>query len=378
MTGKTLKQAYDENELDRMERVCIPALQKSGWWRGELIAKRKNGSTYFQEASATLLEDGGRVFVVRDITWRKRSEERLRKSERFLNMIFNSIRDPLCIVDNEFRLIRVNEAYAILKKKTVDDLIGRKCHEVLENSSTVCEGCVIDKSFNTSAPRVKEKKIITTNGSTSWVEIYTYPIIEEDGTVSHIIEYTRDITERKRSEDEKHRLIATLEHLSRTDGLTGLMNRRALAEILTYEVDRSRRHASPLSLILCDIDGFKDINDTYGHDAGDKVLQTISATLKMLLRKTDTAGRYGGDEFMLILPETARKGAENLADKLLAAMQGTDLNLPDAKPLRLSMSIGIAEPAGDEEDIDSLIKRADDAMYVSKLGGRNRVTFDKR
>ena len=361
-----------------MGRVFIPALLKNGQWRGELIAKRKNGSTYFQEASATQLEDGGRVCIIRDITWRKRSEERLRKSERFLNMIFNSIRDPFCIIDDEFRVIRANEAYATRKGKTVDELIGRKCHEVLENSTTVCEGCVVNKSFNSSDPCVKEKNIVSADGSTTWAEIYTYPILEEDGTVSHVIEYTRDITERKKSEVEKHQLIVTLEHLSRTDGLTGLMNRRALTEILTYEVDRARRYAAPLSLILCDIDGFKEINDTYGHDVGDRVLQTISATLKMLLRKIDAAGRYGGDEFMLILPETARKGAENLADKLLVAMQNTELNLPDGKPLRLSMSIGIAEPLEDEEGIDSLIKRADDAMYASKLRGRNRISFDKR
>ncbi len=378
MTGKTVRQAYDERELERMERVCIPTLLKNGQWRGEMIAKRKNGSTYFQEASATLLEDGGRVCIIRDITWRKRSEERLRKSERFLNMIFNSIRDPFCIIDDEFRIIRANEAYATRKRKTVDDLIGRKCHEVLENSTTVCEGCIVDKSFSSSDPCVKEKNIVTPDGLTTWVEIYTYPILEEDGTVSHVIEYTRDITERKKSEGEKHQLIVTLEHLSRTDGLTGLMNRRALTEILTYEVDRARRYVSPLSLILCDIDGFKEINDTYGHDVGDRVLQTISATLKMLLRKIDAAGRYGGDEFMLILPETARKGAENLAHKLLVAMKNTELNLPDGKPLRLSMSIGIAEPLEDEEGIDALIKRADDAMYASKLGGRNRISFDKR
>jgi diguanylate cyclase (GGDEF)-like protein/PAS domain S-box-containing protein len=377
MIGKSLMQAYDKSELDRMEQVCLPALLKNGHWRGELMAKRKNGSTYFQEASATLLEDGGRVCIIRDITWRKRSEDRLRKSERFLNTIFDSIRDPFCIIDDEFRIIRANEAYATLKRKTVDELIGRKCHEVLADSSTICGDCVVDKSFASADPCVKEKKVVA-GGSKAWLEIYTYPILDEDGKASYVIEYSRDITERKRSEEEKHRLIATLEHLSRTDGLTGLMNRRALGEILTYELDRARRYVSPLSLVLCDIDGFKEINDKYGHDVGDRVLQTISATLKMLLRKTDTAGRYGGDEFMLILPETGRNGAENLTGKLLAALQNTDLNLPDGKSLRLTMSIGIAEPLDDEDGIDSIIKRADGAMYASKLGGRNRITFSKR
>jgi diguanylate cyclase (GGDEF)-like protein/PAS domain S-box-containing protein len=376
--GKTFRQAYDEQELERMERVFIPAVFKNSRWRGELVAKRKNGSTYFQEASVTQLEDGGLVCIIRDITWRKRSEERLRKSERFLNMMFNSIRDPFCIIDYEFRIIRANEAYANLKRKKIDDLIGKKCHEVLENRDSVCEGCVVGRSFSSAGPCAKEKNIVTSGGKIDWVEIYTYPILDEDGKVTHVIEYTRDITERKKSEDEKRRLIVTLEHLSRTDALTGLINRRALTDGLTYEVERARRFASPLSLILCDIDGFKEINDTYGHDVGDKALQTVSATLKTLLRKTDMAGRYGGDEFMLILPETGRKGAENLADKLIAAMRETDLHLPDGKPLRLSMSIGIAEPREDDDGIDSMIKRADDSMYASKPGSRKRISTPKR
>ena len=211
----------------------------------------------------------------------------------------------------------------------------------------------------------------------AWVEIYTYPILDEDGKVTYVLEYTRDITDRKKSEEEKLRLIDTLERLSRTDGLTGLMNRRALTESLVHEVDRATRYGSSLSLLLCDIDCFKEINDTYGHDVGDRALQTISATLKTLLRKTDMAGRYGGDEFMLILPETSRKGAENLADKLLSIMRDTDLHLPDGKPIRLSMSIGIAEPLAGETGVDALIKRADDAMYASKQNGKNRVSSAK-
>ena len=377
LAGKTYKNAYDETALERIDSVCGPALLKTGRWRGELIAKRKNGSTYFQEASATLLDDGGRVCVIRDITWRKRSEERLRRSERFLNTMFHSIRDPFCIIDDEFRVIRANEAYGNLKGKHVDDLIGRKCHEVLENRDRVCEGCIVDTSFNSADPCAKEKNITHADGTRAWVEIYTYPILDEDGKVTHVLEYTRDITDRKKSEEEKLRLIDTLERLSRTDGLTGLMNRRALTENLIYEVDRAKRYMSPLSVLLCDIDSFKEINDAYGHDVGDRALQTISATLKTILRKTDMAGRYGGDEFMLILPETSRKGAENLAGKLLSIMRDTDLHLPDGKPIRLSMSIGIAEPLAGETGIDALIKRADDAMYASKQNGKNRVSSAK-
>ncbi len=363
---------YDETAVERMERSIAPVLQKSGRWRGELIAKRKNGSTYFQEASLTMLEDGGRVCIVRDITWRKRNEERLRRSEQFLNMIFDSIRDPFSILDKDFTIIRVNEAYAQLKNKPVQELIGRKCFEALQDRDSVCEGCVVEKSFHSADPCAKDKHVTLHNGADAWVEIYTYPILDEEGRVSHVIEYTLDITDRKKSEEEKRRLIEKLEHLSRTDGLTGLLNRRALTESLSYEIDRAGRYDAELSILLCDIDNFKKINDRYGHDAGDRALQMISATLRTLLRKTDIAGRYGGDEFMLVLPETALQGAESLAEKLRSAMENTESLFQDSTPVRLTMSIGVSSLDEGGKSMDSLIKRADDAMYASKQAARKK------
>ncbi len=374
LAGKTFKNAYDEKELERMEQVCFPALRKSGQWRGELIAKRKNGSTYYQEASVTLLEDGGRVCIIRDVTWRKRSEERLRRSEGFLNMIFYSVRDPFCIFDAEFHIIRANRAYGLLKNRRDDELIGRKCYEVFENRNTVCETCVVDQSFRSKDPCVKEKQVTIREGNSIWVEIYTYPIIDENGNVTHVMEYTRDITERKKAEHVKRRLIESLEHLSKTDSLTGLTNRRALTDSLIYEMDRAKRYGSDLSLILCDIDSFKAINDTYGHDAGDSALQVISETLKTQLRKADIAGRYGGDEFMLILPETSLEGAENLAGKLLAVVRATALSVPGGRVVPLSISIGVAGLKASDGTIDSLVKRADKALYSSKQRGRNCVS----
>jgi len=375
--GKTCIHIYGDKEYERMQQKVVPLLKKNGRWRGELVARRKNGSSYIQEASISMLEDGGRVCIVRDITWRKRSEDRLQRSERFLNTIFNSIRDPFCILDNEFRIIRVNEAYAQLKNKAFSDLIGSRCFEALEGKKDICEACVVNKTFQAGDPFAKDKLVTLPDGTPVWVEIYTYPILDEGGRVSHVIEYTRDVTDRKKSEEEKRRLIDRLEYLSRTDALTGLINRRALTDSLTYEMDRAKRYGSGLSLILCDIDNFKEINDNYGHDMGDRALQMLSGTLKSMLRRTDIAGRYGGDEFMIILPETAAGGAESLADKLLSEIRKSDLRFDDGKQVSLSMSIGIACMTGEEETPDSLVKRADAALYTSKQGGRDRVSTMK-
>lgn len=377
LKGKTYRIAYGDQEYERIRSTVEPLLEKSGRWRGELLAARKNGSTYYQETSITMLEDRSRIYIIRDITWRKRSEERLRRSEQFLNTIFDSIRDPFSIFDSNFQIIRVNDAYARMRNREAGELVGRKCHEVLQNRASICEGCVVNATFNSADPCVKEKFIVLHDGDGIWMEISTYPILDEEGRVSHTIEYTRDVTDRKRSEEEKQLLIEKLEYLSSTDGLTGLMNRRALTNSLVYEIDRAKRYQSELSLILCDIDNFKEINDTYGHDAGDRALQSIAVALKAILRKADIAGRYGGDEFMLILPETSVKGAEHIAGKILFAVRDTELSFTNDQSVRLSLSIGLSSLEADSDTTDSLIKRTDDAMYASKQGGRNRISTVK-
>lgn len=366
LIGKTFRTVYEERSVAIIEQVISPNLAKSGRWRGELIAKRKNGSTYYQEVSVSRLADGGRVCIVRDVTWRKRSEERSRRAERFLNTIFDSIRDPFCIFDDEYRIVRANAAYAHLKNTTVDKLVGRKCFEALNGREDVCDGCLVQSTLRSGDPCAKEKRVTAGENTDTWVEIYTYPILDDQGAVTHVIEYTRDISERKRSEEEKQRLIQRLEHLSRTDELTGLLNRRALTDSLAYELERASRYQADLALLLCDIDEFKVINDTYGHDAGDHALQTISAILRTQLRNTDIAGRYGGDEFMLILPETSLAGAESLAGKLRAAVAAVEMPVREGSVLRLSLSIGVAACVSESADQDALIKRADDNLYATK------------
>ena len=377
IVGKPFRSFYDERSVSLIDQIVDPTVEKNGRWRGELIAKRKNGSTFFEEVSVTQIDGGSRVTIVRDITWRKRSVERLRRSEHFLNMIFNSIRDPFCIFDSDYQIIRINEAYAHMKGKAEEDLIGRKCYEALFDRDSVCEGCIVDKTLHSADPCAKEKRIALANGDEAWVEIYTYPILDDDGKVTHVIEYTRDITERKRAEEERHRLIEKLDHQSRTDELTGLLNRRALTESLQYEIERAGRYTAELSLLLCDIDDFKDINDSFGHDAGDRVLQALSAILKTIFRKTDIVGRYGGDEFMLILPETSLAGAESLAEKLRSSIETADLHISGKKKVQLKMSIGIAGMSDPQESMDDFVKRADENMYASKHASKERSNPSK-
>jgi len=169
---------------------------------------------------------------------------------------------------------------------------------------------------------------------------------------------------------------AVLLDQSSKDALTGLANRRTTLEELQRRFDLSRRHHRPLTLIMCDLDHFKSVNDTHGHLAGDVVLRDFGGRVAHSLRTTDVAGRIGGEEFLLVLPETDREGALLLAERLRAATSDAPFLLPSG-PLRVTCSLGVAERREEDRDGGALMGRADMALYQSKNGGRNKVVFDQ-
>jgi diguanylate cyclase (GGDEF)-like protein/PAS domain S-box-containing protein len=355
------------NDLLLVEKLGLPVV-----WD---FQNTKTGLWYHCIDKAIQWPDGRLVHmqVAIDITERKKAEIVSRRSERFLNTIFESINDPFNIIDSDYRIIKANESYAKMRGKTIEQLIYQRCYEVLQNRKDICEGCSVKVTFETGEPYTKEKLVSYTGDSKIWLEIYTYPIFDEMGRVVSVIEYTRDITQRKMAEAERDILVDKLQYLYRTDDLTGLLNRRALIEELEDEVRRTKRYKSDLSLIICDIDYFKEVNDNFGHDTGDRVLQNVSDLIKESLRNTDIIGRYGGDEFLLILPETSMGRAKEIADRIRLAVKEFELQMEGNKPIRTTVSLGVAEFNADKENINGLIKRADNALYMAKGKGRNRV-----
>lgn len=163
-----------------------------------------------------------------------------------------------------------------------------------------------------------------------------------------------------------------LEQLAATDTLTRLANRRALHERLALEVMRQQRYAQPLSLLAIDIDHFKQVNDTWGHAAGDRVLQDLAQILCSGARQSDLVARYGGEEFIVVLPGSPREGAEAMAEHLRARVVAQRFSLPGGATVPVSISIGSATLAAGES-ADSMLARADAALYRAKHLGRNRV-----
>jgi diguanylate cyclase (GGDEF)-like protein len=157
------------------------------------------------------------------------------------------------------------------------------------------------------------------------------------------------------------------------DRLTGIPNRETLLATLTAEVERAGRHYKPLSVAFIDIDRFKPINDTYGHNSGDAVLRQVASLIADSIRASDTFGRYGGEEFMLILPETTPEEAVGLAEELRALVMAEPLRIAGGHEIRATISIGVAGGRGSGLQLDMLVDRADAAMYAAKSQGRNRT-----
>jgi len=161
-----------------------------------------------------------------------------------------------------------------------------------------------------------------------------------------------------------------------TDGLTGLYVRRFALHRLREELRRARRYGNDLSVVMCDIDHFKTVNDTWGHPAGDAVLVKVAEIITAQLRiEVDVAGRYGGEEFLLVLPETRLNSAVVAAERLRAVIESTEIPVAEDRNIQVTMSFGLAQfDIESGESVESVIARADAALYESKGGGRNCVT----
>lgn len=209
-----------------------------------------------------------------------------------------------------------------------------------------------------------------------WLFFTATPIRDDSDTILGAVQTLQDVTERKLVEDELRESEKRYREMSITDSLTKLYNSRHFFRQLRQEVERAKRYEEPLSLILLDIDNFKGYNDTYGHLEGDRVLAVLAEVIRRNLRTADTAFRYGGEEFTIILPETEGENAVLVAERLRKGFEETVLSPLPRSEVHMTVSVGVAQYLPDELE-DVFIKRADGAMYTAKTSGKNRVCLDR-
>ena len=199
------------------------------------------------------------------------------------------------------------------------------------------------------------------------------PVKDADGEVQYVCFTLFDTTDTSIYQTQLKEAMVKLEAASNIDGLTQLFNRRFIEATLSREFSRARRYGHTVSLIMTDIDHFKSVNDNHGHLTGDEVLREVSQRLKSCLRDSDILGRYGGEEFMIVLPETGIEGAKTLAERLRVAIEKAPTVFND-KSLPITISLGITEISERANNYEAMIGEADKALYLSKAAGRNQVS----
>ncbi len=261
----------------------------------------------------------------------------------------------------------------------VDELVGQKYfYDLHPEAGREAFKAAAFEVFERQAPFVNlENQVQSRQGQLFWMSTNGTPILDDNGKLSGYRGSDTDITERKQA-DEKIRLLhAELEQLAFTDYLTNLNNRRYFMQRGAEEVKRAKRNRHPLALILLDIDWFKEVNDSYGHDSGDMVLQHVAKVLKSNLREIDILGRIGGEEFAILLPNTCLTDAGLLAERVRQSIANSSFVMPgpSSQAVSITISLGGAALSPEMSSIDNLLSNADMAMYRAKQNGRDAVVL---
>ena len=320
---------------------------------------------------------------------------RLQDSEARYRMLAENSHDVIWTIDiPSRRYTYVSPSVSDMLGYTVDEVIGQSCNAWLTPDSALRLAREVDLRLRRIAAGdpgagvlVSELEMVRKDGEQVAVEVVSSYLLNEDGVARTILGITRNVSERKAAEsalresnrqlhariEEIGRLQSALQELAVRDSLTGLYNRRYLDETLEREVSRARREGIPLSLVMLDIDYFKRVNDTYGHQVGDEVLRTLAATLSADIRTEDVACRYGGEEFLILLPNMPLVAALARAEAWRAAVESLAIGHGDFV-LTFTISLGVAAYPEHGKTPDDLTRCADQALYKAKHEGRNRVS----
>jgi diguanylate cyclase (GGDEF)-like protein len=303
---------------------------------------------------------------------------------QFLNNLFDAIPSMLFIVDDDVRVVHLNAAAKALNGADMlhsylksGGMIMHCIHAAETRSgcgkTASCNGCVIRRVVKEASRGKKiyrqdtKMEVVGENGRReSHISLTASPFVY--GTESLVLLIVEDITEQKESEVKLKELNGLLERRATTDMLTGIYNRLRFNEYLEREIGGARRYNHPVSLIMFDIDHFKKINDTYGHHTGDRVLQELAKLVSASIRETDIFARWGGEEFMILSPHTDVEQAALLAEKLRAVIEAHRFD--EAVPV--TSSFGVTQFV-EQDSIEGLTARVDQALYQAKGQGRNRV-----
>ena len=329
----------------------------------------------------------------REIAAQQQAHRQLAQSEDHYRFMLENSADTFWELDRQFRFTFISQADKRIRGYDASEVLGQSLFSMLtpESARRIQEELALrqqsEASGDTGAPMRFEFEIVCKDGSTVWAEAHSVPFRDAAGKILGFHGVTRDISEHKRHRteqqdvnqqlaqqlDEIRDLQTRLQEQAIRDALTGLFNRRYLDETLPREISRAKRDGYALSVIMVDIDHFKQINDSYGHPAGDEVIRALGRMLRQSTREGDIACRYGGEEFVVALPHMGTEAALERAEQLRLEAAAKTVRHGEFE-IRFTISAGVSSYPGHAADLEGLIACADLALYRSKTEGRNRVS----
>lgn len=285
---------------------------------------------------------------------RKSLEDRIRQAEQQLRAIVSMAPQAILVLDSQGRMVMSNRAAEAMFGRDSQSLLGQVVDHVVTGLHERLGGA------GAAGQTVQGEGM----AGALYVEFAISPMNAEGSPPSYLV-MVQDVSERKRAEAELKRLAVT-------DPLTGLANRRRFEEFCDREILRFRRYDVPCSLMMLDIDHFKQVNDTYGHAAGDKVLSALAESFHTTLRSTDLPARLGGEEFAILLPLTGLEAALEIGERVRSHLEQMPVAIV-GESIHFTVSLGVAAFRKTDVDADEALRRADMALYKAKHAGRNRV-----
>ena len=332
----------------------------------------------------------GAIETLQDVTGRRRAESALRESEAHLAQIVDGMSVATLVIDARHQVTHWNHACEVLTGVTARHMIGsmNQWQAFYPSSRPIMADLVLDGASESAVDRFYHGRfrpsLLVQGGYEAedffphfgeggrWLFFTAAPLRNAAGDLVGAIETLQDVSERRRAEEALRESEERYRQLSLIDSLTGLYNSRYLHERLQAELERTFRYQRSLSLLVIDCDNFKRINDSFGHLEGDKVLQALAGVIVHCLRRTDSGYRYGGEEFVVLLPEAGIEAAHAMAERLCSNFAGQEVISADGRPIRCTVSVGVAECVHGDNN-NSLIRRADEASYQAKQRGKNCV-----
>lgn len=287
-------------------------------------------------------------------------------SDGRIQAVLDCIPMPIFYKSVEGVYLGCNKAFCEILGLSADMLIGKTSHQLFPQHQADQYSHHDDLLFASGGKQSYESEITSANGKVRFVRFHKTTFNNKAGNTAGLFGVFEDLTEQKQLEKQ-------LLRLAKRDSLTGLYNRRAIEEKLQEQLVLAAEGGYSSAIIMLDLDGFKQLNDCHGHLAGDMLLKSFSSLLLEFLRPEDYVGRYGGDEFIIILPRTTLEQANEYAERLLQAIRQYDFGI-SCNDVQLGASLGVAV-TGLQLEMGDLISRADKAMYQAKKSGRNQVVI---